>query len=260
MPDLFIVTAIAAGAAGSSLLGGALALWHKPSTLFMSTALGAASGVLLGTIAFEMLPEGLELAQLWLSVGGFAVGFAAVYAFDLFIHRGQLAGDESEQRPRVLRFYQQRRPLGGDATVLAGATSAEELIEGLSIGVGVAIQPGVAVLVGLAIAIDNLTEGLSIGELIRWEQAETRGQARRVLRWTGIIGAVVFTSSLAGWLLLRGLQEWMLGLLLSIGAGGMFYLTVTKLVPEAEEHHYQQSGAIAMAAGFLIILLLSRVS
>ena len=54
-------------------------------------------------------------------------------------------------------------------TVLAGGTSAEELIEGLSIGVGAAIKPGLALLIALAIIIDNLAESLSIGEIIRSE-------------------------------------------------------------------------------------------
>jgi len=36
------------------------------------------------------------------------------------------------------RFYKRHRPRGDDVTVLAGGTSAEELIEGLSNGVGFA--------------------------------------------------------------------------------------------------------------------------
>jgi zinc transporter, ZIP family len=54
-------------------------------------------------------------------------------------------------------------------TVVAGGTSAEELIEGLSIGVGAVIKPGLALLIALAIIIDNLAESLSIGEIIRSE-------------------------------------------------------------------------------------------
>ena len=38
----------------------------------------------------------------------------------------------------------------------------------------------------------------------------------------------------------------------------MFYLTVTDLVPEAEEHQYQQSSALSIAGGFIIIFILSR--
>jgi hypothetical protein len=93
----------------------------------MSVALDFASGVLLATICFEMLPEALEMSSLPIAVGGFAVGFAAVYGFDLFIHRGKLVGEAAEQRPQVERFYQQRRPRGSEVTVLAGGTSAPRI-------------------------------------------------------------------------------------------------------------------------------------
>ena len=40
----------------------------------------------------------------------------------------------------------------------------------------------------------------------------------------------------------------------------MFYLTVTDLVPEAEERHYQQSAAVAIGAGFMAIFALSHLT
>lgn len=260
MPQTFTIIAIAAAAAIASPLGGVIALWRSPTTLFMSTALGFASGVLLATIGFEMLPQAVELAALPLTVGGFAAGFLSIYALDLFVHRGQLAGTESAQRPQVERFYHRRRPRGGEVTVLASGTSAEELIEGIAIGIGTAIRPGVGLLVALAILIDNLSEGLSIGEIIRSEPAsDPRQQRRRIMGWTGLIGGAVFASALVGWLALRGLPGAALGVLFAAGGGGMFYLTVTDLIPQAEERHYQQSAAIAMAAGFLTIFVLATL-
>jgi zinc transporter, ZIP family len=156
MPDFLMLFAIAGAAALASPAGGLLALWLKPTTLFMSVVLGFASGVLLATICFEMLPQALESGSLLLAIGGFTVGFLTVYAFDLFVYRGQLAGEGAAQRPQVERFYRQRRPRGSEVTVLAGGTSAEELIEGLSIGLGTAIKPGLGLLIALAIVIDNL--------------------------------------------------------------------------------------------------------
>lgn len=248
MPEWPTVIAIAGTAALASPVGGLIALWRKPTTLFMSLALGFASGVLLATIAFEMIPPALELGSLLIAVAGFAAGFFAVYLFDLFIHRGQLAGEHAEQR----------RPRGGEVTVLAGGTSVEELIEGLSIGVGASIQPGLGLLIALAIVIDNVSEALSIGEIIRNEKTDLdRKQVWRILGWTGLIGAAILVSTLAGWFFLRGLPEPVSGFLCGVGAGGMFYLTVTDLVPEADEHHYQQSSALAMATGFILVFVLS---
>lgn len=260
--SLTTVAAIALAAGIASPIGGLIALWRAPTTLFMSVALGFASGVLLATFAFEMLPKAIALSSLGGAALSFAAGFAALYAFDMFIHRGQMAGERSEQRARVARFYRRRRPRGSGVVVLAGGTSAEEVIEGLSIGIGTAVEPSLGLLVALAIVIDNLSEGLSVGELIRDEEGGGgRGDEwRRVLIWTGAIGGAVFVSALAGWLLLKDLPQPVLGWLFAFGAGGMFYLTVTDLVPEAEQRHFQQSAALATAAGFLLILVLSHLA
>ena len=80
MSPLLTIAVVAGSAALASVLGGLVALWRRPTTLFMSIALGFAGGVLLATIAFEMVPQALELAPLWLTVVGFGAGFGAVYA------------------------------------------------------------------------------------------------------------------------------------------------------------------------------------
>jgi zinc transporter, ZIP family len=256
--ETLIIVSIAAAAAISSPIGGLIAIWAAPSSLFMSGALGFASGVLLATITFEMLPKALELSSLPLAIAGFAAGFVVVYAFDLFVHRGVLAGEKAEQFRKVIRYYRRHRPLGGEVTVLAGGTSAEEVIEGLSIGVGMAIEPRIGLLIAIAIVIDNIAEALSIGEIIRNERGSgSQSRTGRILGWTGLIGACVLVSALAGWFFLRGLSMPILGVLFGVGAGGMFYLTVTDLVPEAEERQYQQLSAIAMGIGFMTIFALS---
>jgi ZIP family zinc transporter len=255
----YLVLGIALAAALASPLGGLLSLWHKPSTLVASIALGFASGVLLATISFEMVPKALELSALGGTIVGFSGGFLAVYALDLAVNRGRIVGDKAEQRRSVERFHRHHRPHGDKVTVLAGATSTEELIEGLSIGIGAAIEPGLGLVVAVAIVIDNIAEALSIGELIR-DQSRKGGEhpVRRVLKWTGLIGVSLLTSALVGWFALRGLPGPLLGILLAAGGGGMFYLTVTDLLPEAEGRHYQQSAALSLGMGFMTIFALSH--
>ena len=246
MNEWVTVVIVAGSAAIASVMGGALALWRKPTTLFLSIALGFASGVLLATIAFEMLPQALGNAGLWFVVSGFVAGFAAVYAFDLFVHHGRLIGEHAEQRTRSSR----RKARGSSVTVLAGGTSVEELIEGAT-GLGAVVDIRVALVVATAVAIDNFSEGLSVGELIRNDRAHGAKPVRRILGWTGLIGAAVFVSAVAALWLLRDIEKTTIGLLFAIAAGGMFYLVVTQLLPQAEADQFQQSAAIATAAGFL---------
>ena len=244
--------AIALAGALASPLGGAIAAWTRPTTLLLSVAVGFAAGVLLGTFAFEMLPSAAESASVGIAIGGFAL----VYLLDLYVHGGVAAGEKASQYGGLARRRRRRRARGDEVTVLAAGTTAEELIEGVSIGLSVATNPKLGLIVGLAIAIDNLSEALSIGELVRAH--ESRHPARRILLWTSVIGASLLIAALAGWFLLRGLDPPVLGFLLGAGAGGMFYLTIVDLIPEAESHHLGQSAAIATGAGFLLIFGLSN--
>jgi zinc transporter, ZIP family len=251
-----MLLAVALAGALASPLGGLVAVWWRAGTLGLSIAVGFAAGALLGAFAFEMLPKAAEVASLPIAVGGFAAGFTVLYLLDLFVHRGASAGEKAAQRDWVRSVQRRRGQRGDEVTVLAGGTSAEELVEGLTIGISAATDASLGMIVGLAIVVDNVSEAMSIGDLIREKGGEH--QARRILGWTSLIGASLFVSAMAGWFLLRSLPQSTLGLLLAAGAGAMFYLTMTELVPEAESHQFQQSSAIAAAAGLLVIFSLSR--
>lgn len=255
--DFPMLLGIAAAGALASPIGGALALARRPTSFALSLAVGFAAGALLGAFAFEMLPKSVELASLPHAIAGFALGFLVLYGLDLFVHRGASAGDKADQRDWVRSVQRRRKKRGDEVTVLAGGTSAEELIEGLTIGVGAATDGSIGLIVGLAIVIDNISEAMSIGQLVQENGSER--PARRILGWTSLIGASLFVSAMAGWFLFRNLPQQTLGLLLAGGAGAMFYLTMTQLVPEAESHQFQQSSAVAAGCGLLVIFTLSHL-
>lgn len=259
MPDdLLVVLAISGVAAVASVGGGLIALWHRRSTLVSSLAFGFAGGALAGTVTLEMLPTALELGALTTVFIGFAAGMIGLYVFDLFVHGGWIVGEHADQR-RIVRRYHRRRGSGSQVVVLAGGTSLEELVEGLAIGVGAAIEPALAVVLALAIAIDNLSEGMSVGELIRVETPDRARALPRILAWTGTIGLALFVSSIVGWLALRGVAGPVLSALLAAGAGAMLYLTLGTLVPEGEARQYQGSATLASGLSFALILVLSAV-
>lgn len=246
---------VAGGAALASVAGGMAALVRRPSSVSVSVAFGYASGALIGAITLEMVPAALERASAIAVGAGFGAGLLAIWLFDLFINRWRLAGKAAEQWPQVQAYHRSHRPRGDEATVLAGGTSAEEVVEGLAIGSGLAIDPQVGLLIATAIAVDNFSEGMSIGDFIVSGSAQGRNAAR-VIGWTGLVGASLFLSALAGYLLLRDVSAGAVGILQAIGAGGMLYLTVSALVPPSEERQYQGSGALATGLGFVTILLL----
>lgn len=105
--------------------------------------------------------------------------------------------------------------------------------------------------------MDNITEGVSVGALAA-ERAGGGGRAR-ALKWTATIGASLFVSAVGSWLLLRALPDTPLGMLIAAGGGGMLYLTISDLIPEAELRQYQRSSTVSAAVGFLVAFMLSGI-
>jgi ZIP family zinc transporter len=259
MPDDLLLVVITSGvAAVASVVGGLLALWHRSSTLVSSLAFGVAGGALIGTVTLEMLPTALRSGGPALAFIGFAVGMLSLFALDLVVHGGLIMGEHADQR-RIVRRYHRRRGSGSPVTVLAGGTSAEELVEGLVIGVGAAVEPTLALVAAIAIGIDNLAEGMSVGELIRGETRDRARALRRVLAWTGTIGLALFVSSIVGWLALRDVSPAVLAALLAAGGGAMLYLALSSLVPEGQARQYQGSATLASGLAFALIFLLSAL-
>ena len=259
MPDnLLLVVVISGVAAIASVVGGLLALGHRSSTLISSLAFGVASGALIGTVTLEMLPTALESGSLAVVVIGFAGGMLGLFLFDLVVHGGWIVGEHADQR-RIVRRYHRHRGSGSRVLVLAGGTSVEELVEGLAIGVGAAVEPSLAFVVATAVAVDNLAEGMSVGELIRDETPDRARALPRVLAWTGTIGLALFVSSMVGWFALQGVPPTILSALLAAGAGAMLYLALASLVPEGEARQYQGSATLASGVSFALIFVLSAL-
>lgn len=260
-PELGTTLVIAALAALAAPIGALIGLWRRPSSLAMSIALGFASGVLIGTVAFEMLPKAIDIGSLWIALAGFAAGIIGLWAFDLFIHRGEVAGEGAEEKPKVARHHRRHGIRDTDkALVIAGGTIAEEAIEGLGIGVGAAFDPGIGIVVATAIVVDNFASALTLGEMTR-QSPEFRGRAGlyRVLRLTLPIGGTLFLATLAGFFLLGSMPPPVLAFAFAAGAGFMFYQTMTDLVPEADDRHYLRSAGIAIATGFLLMLAFAKL-
>lgn len=257
--SLLSLALLAVGAGLASPAGGLIALFIRPSSLLLSQAVGFAAGVLLGALSFEMIPKALELSDQLEVYLGIPLGVLAVWGFDLYINRGMTAGEKAEQRGLVRRHHRRHKPHGSKVAVIVGGTTGEEFIEGVVIGVSAAIGGATGLIVALAIGINNVSEALSIGEMALSDN-KVKEKKRKVLMWTGGIGVALVVSAFVGFLLLRSLPADWQGFLTAIGAGAMLYLAVAGLIPEAESHQFEQSGALATAAGFLTILIVTQMT
>ena len=143
--------------------------------------------------------------------------------------------------------------------MLAGGTSAEELVEGLAIGTGVVIEPEVGALIAAAIAVDNFSEGLSIGELVAGRSGgEREGDRARSLGGRASSARAYWSRPYSAGCSSVKPADPSSDCCRPRARAGCCYLTVSALVPPSEERQYQGSGALATGAGFLVILFLAE--
>lgn len=78
--------------------------------------------------------------------------------------------------------------------------------------------------------------------------------------WTATVGLGLFGAAVIAWFLLRDLPIVVHGGLVAGAAGGLLYLTLADLLPQAQQRHYQQSAAVAGAAGFALVLIVATLA
>lgn len=253
--DILIMAGVAGGA---SVLGGFITTIRKPSEEATALTLGFAGGALLAAIAFELVAGALERAPIWLAASGALVGLFFIFGFDMALHTWPPAALVQEGRPAP-RLH---RRLGGRedrGVLLAAGIALEELVEGAAIGLGAAGDVRLGLIIALTIAVDNFAEGLAIGAVMR-----NRGRARkrataRTLGWTSLIGGTVVVAALTAWILFSGAGREVVAILLSFVAGGLLYLTITQIIPEAQVLRHEREVGISAGLGFIAVLVLSSL-
>jgi ZIP family zinc transporter len=252
---IWVVLAISGAAAVAAVIGGAASLWHRPSTLVSSLALGTAGGALIATVAFEMVPQAMLMGQVPAVLAGFGLGFGGIWALELVLERGKVAGSEADQRDQVAQFHERVQPLGGPESVLGVGVLIETAVEGLAIGIGGGVNLVAGLIIALGVTLDNLTEGMSIGELARREARD--GLRRTVMTWAGAVAVTTVVTAVLGWLAVTHVPPLLLAGAFGAGAGILLYLALAQLIPQAEAQQYQRSSTLAAGAAFSVVFVLS---
>lgn len=217
--------------------------------------LGFASGVMVAASVWSLLIPAMDmsadmgrLAFLPASVG-FLLGIGFLLLMDHAVPHLHMGSEESEGPKVALK----------KTTMLVLAVTLHNIPEGLSAGAvfaGVLAGNATVTMAGafalsLGIALQNFPEGAIISLPLRGE-GMSRGKAFLFGALSGAVEPVA-----AGLTLL--LSAWVspaLPYLLAFAAGAMLYVVVEELIPEASEGEHSNTGTIAFAAGFVLMMIL----
>jgi len=215
----------------STLLGGLLAFRFRSRLRYM---LSFTAGVLLGVVAFEVLPEVFALAQEHaLDASGamvaLVVGFLFFHSFEKFvlIHHAHESDYAPHRHPRV-------------GVLSACALAGHSLLDGVGIGLAFQASQAIGITVAIAVISHDFCDGLNTVGLMLTHRNSTRRAAAMLL-----LDAIAPVLGAASTLLFR-VPPSALALYLGFFAGFLLYIGVSDILPEAH------SGAPPATAARLI--------
>ena len=227
----------------STLFGGLTALKNKDR---LHRFLGYTAGVLLGVVAFDLLPEIFKSLQ---AQHGSATGamIALVCGFLLFhiveksilIHHTQEGEYEVHHHPYV-----------GVASALA--LSGHSFLDGVGIGLGFQTGTTVGIAVAIAVIAHDFTDGLNTVNLMLLN----KNRSRRAFAFL-LLDAFAPVLGAASTLLFRVSDA---GLVLYLGffAGFLLYIGASEILPEAHSKHSSYATIVLTILGVSFMFIVTR--
>lgn len=238
-----IVFLLTLAASIAALFGGLAAMRSRH---WLNLALALTSGLVLGLVTFDLLPEIFNITQtrdlnpVWPMIT-LTAGFLLFHLIEKFVPLHE--GTEEQYGPH-------RHPLLG--TVRAAALSGHSFLDGLSIGVGFQASSSVGAAVALAVIAHRFADGFDTTIFMVFH----RNKLAHIRRWL----AVVILMPIAGGLATLGFNfsEKALAVYLGFFAGFILYIAASNLLPQA---HSQRNSRLAIGltvAGTAIMFIVTR--
>lgn len=236
----FILTLFAALGA---LAGGYVAIRSKNK---IQLAMALTSGLVLGLVAFDLLPEVFEgseaagLDAVWPMVL-FVLGFVAFHAIENFVVVHE--ADEHTYKPH-------KHPNLG--TARAAALAGHSFIDGLSIGVAFQVSPEMGYAVALAVIGHRFADGFDTTSFMIFH-GNTMARIKQLLL---IVVAMPIIGGLVGTFI--QFSESTLTLYLGFFAGVLMYIAASNILPQAHTKSHSKLTLLLVIFGAAFMFIVTR--
>jgi zinc transporter, ZIP family len=242
-----------AGVSGPLLVGAVAAvvlpLWER----FATTLTTIGGGILIGALAFDLVPEAEEHAGIGLTAAGLCAGTLVFLALDWLLSHGE----ERAELRRAMHAGASGGRVEGGAGEAAGRGKSIALgifVDGVpetaALGITIAEgEIGLALLAG--IVVSNLTESYGSSEAI-----VTAGYSRGYpIALFAAIGLALLVAIVVGATVLAGTSDRVIGTAEAVAGGAIFATVLVAIIPHAfaEVSRWAAVAAMAgLAAGYLL--------
>ena len=236
-----IAIALAALTAIATTAGGFLAIKSKDR---LHLVLGLSAGLLLGLVAFDLLPEVFELGTQEIFHAP-AVSVALIGGFLLLHFYEQLFGSHEPAESDYGHDHEHSSNIAG--ALGAVAMGGHVFLDGLALGVAFKVSSDLGIAVFIALLVHAFSDGLNtVSFLIK------SGKWGRKGIWLLGVDAIARVSGAALGTTLA-LSNNVIAIYLAVFAGIVIYLATSHILPEAHSRHSSKLTILATILGVLVM-------
>jgi ZIP family zinc transporter len=236
-----IAIVLAAVTALATTAGGFLAIKAKDR---LHLVLGLSAGLLLGLVAFDLLPEVFELGTSEL-FGAPAVSVALVAGFLLLHFYEQLFGSHEPAESDYGDDHQHSSNVAGSLGALA--MGGHVFLDGLALGVAFKVSSDLGIAVFIALLVHAFSDGLNtVSFLIKSGKWGKKGIWLLGVDAIARVSGAALGASLA-------LGDNLIAIYLAVFAGIVIYLATSHILPEAHSRHSSRLTILATIFGVLVM-------
>ena len=236
-----IAIALAALTALATTSGGFLAIKSKDR---LHLVLGLSAGLLLGLVAFDLLPEVFEMGTQEIFHAP-AVSVALIGGFLLLHFYEQIFGSHEPAESDYGDDHSHSSSIAGSIGALA--MGGHVFLDGLALGVAFKVSTDLGIAVFIALLVHAFSDGLNtVSFLIKSGKWGKKGIWLLAVDAIARIGGAALGTTLA-------ISESFVSIYLAIFAGIVIYLATAHILPEAHSRHSPRYTILATIFGVLIM-------
>ena len=227
----------------SLLLGALVGVYVGASRRLIATVMALGAGVLISSVAFELMQEAYDMGGFDSSSLGLLLGAVAFFLADREVNR---RGGKRRKNPGNKQ--------GDSGTAIAIGALLDGIPESAAIGISLLGGGSISAALVAAVFLSNIPEGLSSAAGMKSSGCST---AHILGLWTGVT-LVSALAALLGYFFLDGASQDLIALIQSFAAGAILTMLASTMMPEAYDEGGQFVGLVTVV-GFLLSFVLSHL-
>lgn len=197
-------------------LGGILGVFIKrKSNKFLSFILSFASGLMMAVVCFDLIPEALEISNMFFVIVGIIIGIIAMIFCDLLVE------NKFSQKNSI---ENQENSLLKTGMIVSIGLAIHNFPEGLAIGSGFEASMRLGLSLAVAICLHDIPEGISMAIPMKNGGMKKSKVIYYVLLSGITTGIGAFCGAIVG-----SISEQIISVCLSFAAGAMLYIVSRRI-------------------------------